>query len=254
LNAFRLEGSGALADSQFGYAISSLGAFDDDDGDDLAIAANKVGQVHYLSGRAHSDTTGVDVLSVSDLGLPGQPAGTPIMSGSAGQLFGSTLARLGDFYDPPSATTGSIDLAVAGSNTDSFLVQPSEGTPAFSSATVTVSGPSSNIGYSIANGVNAVEGLVGDLDGDDRGDLLAGTRTSSPRDIVLWYADTFASGIVSGTVLKSTGYSIPIAAASAGSAEFLVQYVGDFNGDGQPDIIVGDPRVASNQGQAILLY
>jgi hypothetical protein len=253
LNGFRLDGSGALVNSQLGAAIASLGPLDSSTGDDLAVSANRVGQVHYLSGRSHSGSTGFDLLAITDLGLPGQPGGTPIASGSAASFFGTTLARLGDFYDSPSAS-GVLDLAIGSSVTDSFSVQPGEGTPAFSAAAVSVQGGGSNIGYSLASSVNAVQGLVGDLDGDDRGELLAGTRTSSPREVTLWYADVFETSVNAGVVQKTTGINIPITAAATGSAENLVQYVGDVTGDEYPDIVVGDPRVNTNQGQTILLY
>ena len=253
LNGFRLDGSGALADSQLGISFAAPGTFDAVPGADLVIGANKVGQVHYLSGRAHSGTTGFDVLTVSDLGLPGQPGGTAIATGSAAAFFGSSIACTANLYNP-STQTDVPDLAISESLSDQMYVQPGDGSPAFSSARITIQGPGSNIGYSLASSVNGFQGAVGDLDLDGNGDLLVGTRTSSPRDVVLWYSDRFGSSVSSGTVQKSSGISIPIAAAVASSAEFIVQYIGDMNGDGSPDAVVGDPRANSNNGQVILLY
>ena len=249
VSGFSLDGSGALADSRFGVRIAGLGAFDANDGDDLAIAANKVGEVHYLSGREHSATAGFDVLSVSDLGLPGQTGGTAIATG-LGNL--GALAALGDFYD--SGDTGVLDLGIGVPGADSMFVRPGDGDPAFSTS-VQVSRGASNIGVSVAAGFLPIAGLggAGDLDGDDRPEMCVGTRISSPRDIMLYYADTFAASVVSGVVSGTAYISVPLTAAAVGG-ELTVQYVGDFNGDGSMDIAAGDPRLNGNQGQLFLLY
>jgi hypothetical protein len=252
LSGFQLAGSGALADSQLGYAIDGLGAFDDAVGHDVVISANAINEVHYLSGRAHSGTAGFDVLTVGHLGVPGTAAGTPIATGSNG--FGTTLAAIGNFYD---AGNGDIpDIAVGHSATDDLYIEPGDGTPAFTAARVRVYGPGSNVGTSIASAFKpfAESDVYGDLDNDGRPELCLGTRTSSPRDITIFYPDVFAESAASDPVLRSSGVSIALTHAAAGSAENVVQYVGDFNDDGYQDIAVGDPRVSSNRGQLILLY
>jgi hypothetical protein len=258
LNGFRLDS--ATASASFGYSIASLGAFDSTAGDDLVVSAPGSGQVHYLSGRPNTPP-GMDPLTASDLGLRsatnGPPSGTPIATGSSTDFFGYALGTIGNLYDVPGASKNGVpDLAICTSLTDKMYLNPSDpvsGTvPDFSASEITIQGPGSNIGVSVAHGLQPVQGLVGDLDSDGRGDLLVGTRLT--KDVVLWYADRFAASVTSSTVNKSTGISMKLQSEAADTGELITQYVGDFTGDGYPDIVVGDFHANSDHGQAVLFY
>jgi hypothetical protein len=259
LTGFRLDAASGSA-LYLGTSIAGLGSFDSAAGQDLIVTAPGAGQIHYLSGRARSGTMGLHALAMSDLGLrsggSGNPSGAPIVSGSAANFFGYLVAPLGNLYDVPGAAQSGIpDISISNSLTDEMYVQPADPLTTnnpFTAPLITIRGANSNIGIGVATGLYPTLGLLGDLDSDGRGDLLAGTRQS--KDVVLWYADRFASSVASNALTRATGISITFQAVASDTAELMPRYVGDFNGDGFGDIVVGDQKANSNQGQAILLY
>jgi hypothetical protein len=253
LRGFRLDSGGVLLG--LGTAIASLSTFDTTAGTDLAVSSPHAGQVHYLSGRAHSGLVQFDTLDADDLGLRdplGDPDTMPIATGSATDLFGAIMATPGDIYTPSGSTSQAIELAVGESLTAEFFVLPGEGTAAMDPG---FSAPAINVASIVSTSFGASRhpsfGLLGDLDFDGRGELLGGTFT---KEVFFWHADRFLAAVTSNTVARETGSFFLLASSASDSAELNVQYVGDFNGDGHPDVCVGDNRANTNQGQAVLLY
>jgi hypothetical protein len=245
-----------------GTAMVALGEYDGTVGDDLAVSAPYLGEVHFLSGRAHSGTPGFDALDESDLGLrngvDGPTDGLPIATGNAGPAYGYVLGALGSFYDPATGAvdSGRLDLAASGVNTDDLRVIAGERASApdrgFSAAERTVLGANTNVGESIASSYQPALGLLGDLDGDGEPELCAGSRLTDR--VYLFYKDTFAAAASTATVNVSAGLSFTLATNTPESTVLIVQYVGDLNGDGHLDLVVGDPAANGNVGQVVVLY
>jgi hypothetical protein len=176
----------------------------------------------------------------------------PIATGSAGDIFGAIMATPGDLYTPAGSTSATVDLLVGESLTNEFFLLPGDPLaaldPGFGATAITMP---DLVSVSFGTARHPSYGAVGDLDFDGEGELLAGTRT---KEVVLWYADRFASAVSSNTVDRATATIFQLASAAASSTDFYVQFVGDFNGDGHPDLCVGDNHANTDQGQAVLLY
>jgi len=203
----------------------------------------------------------MQTLSSAELGMRvsanGPPDGQPIALGSAGDFFGNALAATGTRLDlSGSPTRDECDLAVGGIGiSDLFLfpAQPATSTgSSFAGSAITVSGTSSGLGLSVAAGLQPAFGLLGDLDGDGLGELLVGTATS--REVMVWYPDSLASAVQGGAVAQASGLTSLPAGGASGAGELVVQYVGDWNGDGYYDFAVGDFRASAEAGSLVLVY
>lgn len=226
-----------------GESATSPGDFLGADGrSDLVVSASGdpfagvVGRVFTVAGRAHSGT-GLVTIPVTELTQLGQ--------GGAGS-FGRSVTAIGD-YD----SNGRVDVAVYDATVRGQIFVYLQGTSGFSSSSVvTVSNdvPGSEndlMGNTIGLGYTRNLGRFGDLDGDSAADLLVGSaeRGSAPGSVDLFYGrSTPPNRVRSMSDLRLE--------PSGAGAERVVAYVGDVNGDGFSDVLVGD--AASNR--AILLY
>ena len=246
LKGYRMDAGADASALTLGFSIDGLGAFDATAGDDLVVSANNVGNVFFLAGRTYAGT-GIQALALAALGAP--------IASKATNLFGSRVAVLGNIKDGGSAT-GVRDIAIGESVSDQLFVQlgdpASSGGAPFTAPLVTINGPGTNIGQSIASSYSPVFGDLGDLDLDGRGELLAGTRLSD--EVLLWYGDVYATISTGATVAHTTASSTTLDAETDTTAELAVSFVQDFNDDGHPDVVVGDMRANTNAGQVILLY
>jgi hypothetical protein len=255
----------------FGWRMSAFGDYDGYPGDDLMLPDNGAGDLYVLSGRSwDGGGAPLNVLSALDLGLRdqlGDPDGLPIVDG--GTYYGDPAVVVGDVYDlPGGSTSGLPDLGATGYQTDGFQLYlgetgPDMGDVPFADADrLNFTAPGSNIGHSIASGVQVATGaLLGDVDGDGLADLCLGSRLN--QRVYFWYHDQLADSVSSGNVAPSTAHRLPIGCAvsdstcvpeDGGTADLVVQYVGDINGDGHLDLAVGDWRAGGGRGRVILIY
>jgi len=230
--ALLLSLSGAMSGDRFGLSVAAAGDVDGDSVPDLLVGAPQgdatvgsatgAGYVKVISG-----STGSELSSLSGTGL--------------GDRFGFSVAGLGDVNGD-----GFSDVAVGAPFADPGGVSDAGRTTVFSGASsgvlVVLDGTSAGdtLGWSLA--------AVGDLDGDTASDVAVGATQI--------FALTSGTGYV--LVASGSSGSILFALAGAGSSYdafgWSVAGPGDVDGDGVPDIFVGDPEpiVPFGPGYAIL--
>ncbi|MDH5673044.1 MAG: hypothetical protein OEZ06_12890 [Myxococcales bacterium] len=253
LDGFVMTSGGAIGALASG--IAALGPFDTTAGADLAIGALGDADLHFLSGRSSDGVAGLDVLATTELGLRAPvtmvPDGMPVASGAGS--YGYEVSAIGQLLDI-GPSSGLMDVAVSGSLTSEFVVQPgdpaSASDPRFSSTPTTVSG--GNVGQSIANGYHPVLTDASDFDGDGLPEICASDPLTP--DIRLWYGDDFLVEAADNAVNKNTAIQILLDATQDDTLDLEVEFVGDVNGDGHPDMLIGDFWSFGTAGQAILLY
>lgn len=251
-----------------GQSAAGLGEFDSTPGGDLVvtslgcdtctpanaqIAGPLTGKAFFVSGRSYTATSGLQALTFSDVGFraAGVPNGTFFASGSGN--FGSVVLALGNVYEPPTvATKGVLDIALWRFSDSGFNVYPGEMSFAPESKILVASATATPEIFSA--GFGGFDSKRGDLDGDGRSELYVaydqGFGFPVPTPAVptppipsasLWYADVFAQNINGdGAIDESTATKVS-ALSGAGATGRVVDFVGDINGDGKPDIAVGSP-------------
>lgn len=222
--------------SFFGNAITSMGDVDGDGRADIVVAdvGQPTGHVYFARGTAYSGS-GVDTVSA-----------TLIDSGPA--IFANRVMNIGD-YDG----NGQVDLAIfekLSNNVGRVRIYPGTGGgyPAASSFVITNDTTSpNNDGYGrfLAQGGHPVFGLLGDLDGDGRGDALVGSeqRGGGRGSVELYF------GQAAGDRNRSQADHSFRPVASTGSTVRTSGYIGDVDGDGFPDFALGDPNGQSGAGE-----
>jgi hypothetical protein len=255
-------------DSGLGSSVAGLGSFDSTAGADLAVSAfgsnGAMGKVYFMSGRTNPQTSGLTPLTTQDLGFragtDGTPSGLPIDQGLSGK-FGISIAAVGNVYDVASANNpGTADLAIYAFG-DGFYIYPGDSN--FNPADRVTVGSSAMtegtfFGFSICTGSK-----YGDLDGDGFADVCAAGLTNPDTGTGTALAELFYSDVL----VKHAGSSLLRIDTSEGSpldppaaSDFnsntpgVVEFVGDLNKDGKPDIAIGGPAANGNQGEFTILY
>ena len=234
----------------FGSSVTTPGDFlGSDSRPDLVISAigsttptTIEGHVYSVAGRAYPGAaTGI-------VNIPGTEV-AEIANGSAA-TFGLTISAIGDFNGDTRQ-----DFAVYNGNSlgnATIFLQTASG---FSSTSIVVianniAGNSGDLmGQSLGLGYHPQFGLLGDFDGDGLGDALLGSvqRGTAAGGVDLFYGANPAVNRQRSTV------DAQLEPSDAGTTRFAA-YVGDVNGDGHPDIMVGDPGYTSGQGRVRLVY
>ncbi|MFO1004062.1 MAG: FG-GAP-like repeat-containing protein [Planctomycetaceae bacterium] len=213
--------------AQFGRSVASLGDINGDGVGDLAVGAfgedSYAGAVYVL--LMNSDGT----VSSSTRIASGVNGGPTLASSSR---FGISLASLGDIDGDE---TGDVAIGIRGAvyvarlNTD---------------GTVKSHTLLSNPTLGISASVNPALATAGDLDGNGVTDLLVGSDSDNSVDSLFLHAD----GTLAGKVRISSGINggPSVAGTSFGTS---VSSLGDLDGDGVVDILVG-ARSDDTGGQA----
>ena len=222
---FVIDGPGGS--QQNGNGVTGLGGDVTGDGrDDVAIGApglgGGTGLAYLVDSRVY---TGSGLMTISD--------GTTIDSGAA-LAFGISVYAAGDIdgdgaadlavYNSASSTTGRVHL---------YTELASGGTEYRISNTVGSRG-NDQFGNTVGLGRHPALGTLGDLDGDTRSETIIGSneRGSGPGSFELFYN--------TGTLADRQRTDADLT-ESATMGERRVQFVGDVNGDGHPDIGIGEP-------------
>jgi hypothetical protein len=262
--------------SQFGHAIAPLGNIDGDPRADFAVSALGAAaadsapaiasKVFRVSGRAHAG--GMVQIASGSITLIDED------SARAGR-FGSALTSYRDFY-AIAPQSGIADLGVFVGALDEFYVYLGDqngGGPRFASGDrINVFGPpgsqfgNSGLGGSLTFNPN-LAGNSGDLDGDDLDDVAIGMLSAPASSGTAGPAYLFYGSVVQNRLKPAATepaspddritYNFASQlnpAARPGATARSAQLIGDINGDGEPDLAIGEPGANSGAGGVTLLW
>lgn len=272
VEAFRMTGdeTGARAMRFLGQTATTLGTFDNTAGADLVFGAPGQpatpgpavnGGVWYLSGRSFV-AGGISDLNLAQLGFrdgSGTPSGTALDTGAN---FGALVVALGNVVDVASANApGKVDLGVFNALDTGFYVYTGD-TNLAPASKVFVNSRRQYFGEFVGNGRTS-----GDLDGDGFAEILMSGETdvasgNAPAVPYLFYSDTFKDRFTRRLAVMDpifTDAASPLnVSAGAGASRRPAEFIGDLNGDGKGDLVVGAPNVGSDpnapNGEFKILY
>jgi len=107
--------------------------------------------------------------------------------------------------------------------------------------------PGDEFGLSFADCMQSGFGAFGDIDGDGRGDVFAGSTDAGtgPGDATLFYGDAT-------TTRRRRSEATPVFDGTVGASK--ASFIGDIDGDGYFDMAIGRPEENSGAGQLIIVY
>lgn len=218
LERFHVDG---LAGENLGYSVRDAGDLDGDGLGDLIVGG--------------PGSTGVPGVARVLSGASGAPLLT-LASGVAADAFGYSVTGVGDVD-----TDGVIDFAVGAYLDDTAATNAGR--------VVVVSGAD---GVTILRSFTGLAGdnfgtalaVLGDVTGDGRAELAVGAaRAGSPRR-----GRAYVYDLASGTRL----YTVAPDASGAQFGQYFVAAAGEIDGDGFPDLYVGDFADGGGRGKAYL--
>ena len=262
--------SGAVAGDLTGSSVSNAGDINGDGTADIVVGADAAdpsgrtdaGVAYVIYGKS-SGLTDIDLLSFS------AADGIKISGAAAGDITSRSVTSAGDINGD-----GIADLVVSARNADPsgrsnagaayVIYGKSSGLAdidllSFSAADgIKISGAAAgdNTGYSVS--------YAGDINGDGVADLLVGAdaadpsgRTNAGAAYVIYGKSSGLTDIDLLSFSAADGIKISGAAAADGTG-LSVSNVGDINGDGIADIVVGayiaDPSGRTDAGAAYVIY
>ncbi|MBK8979772.1 MAG: FG-GAP repeat protein [Planctomycetes bacterium] len=277
--------SGAAGGDQFGTSVARVADLDGDTCDELIVGAPETGSfgagpgsarvysgrtrtlLFALQGEAVGDRFGTAVAGLGDLDgdgfaelLVGAPragtATTPdtgacyVFSGRDGSLLFRLLGEAaGDRFGQAVADAGDVDSDGYG---DLLVGAPGSDVSGAESGCAQVwSGRSRSVlrtvsGFRAGDRLGAAVAGAGDVDGDERPDLLIGIPGASIRA-----AGAGSAILISGA--NGTVLWIGDGGETSGQYGAAVSGAGDLDGDGLADVVIGEPFGAGGKGLAHLV-
>jgi hypothetical protein len=242
-----------------GYGDVVIGAVGHDIVDNGTVTAADTGAAYVVYGHNGSFSA---LSSLSLLGVAGAESGFRMDGVIAGDGSGGSVGSVGDFNGD-----GFDDFVVGVSSSDSqgksgvgraYVVYGKAQNFPITLSLGTIAGPA---GPQIV-GINAGDGLgtsvhgAGDINGDGLGDVIIGatnndTNASNSGEAYVVYGRT--STIIGS--INAANADVRIQGANANDfAGSSVSGIGDFNGDGYGDLLVGVPGVNSGPGASYVVF
>ena len=240
---------GASAGDQAGWRVAGLGDVDGDGYDDVAVSAwaweggtatRNQGAVFLV----HGPLSGTTQLTSGDARLQGA-----VLT----DFFGYDMTTAGDL-DGDGTTdvvVGAFQADGGGTNAGAVMMFAGSvgGTVLTTSAPFTMDGTAGdNLGFSVAAGF--------DLNGDGMPDLAAGARSASPASRSGAGAAYVVLGPISGSITTADADATAQGMTASDQAGWSMAGVGDHDGDGYDDLLVGAVGMddgGANAGMAYLV-
>ena len=233
LSGFAVRSTTAPAEQFIGASFATPGSVDMDSRADLFIGATGSGNlvggmgiVKRLDGRTHPGTGMVRV----------EWDTLPTVSTGVNAFYAANIRAIGDIDNG-----GEQDIGIYVGTMGGFvevLTGETDYTSGFSITNDLTNRAGDSFGVELAQGFSPVRGAEGDLNQDGAADLLIGAweTGTAPGDVRLWYAP------ISGATVRSSADVVFTPEVLTGAvASRTTNFIGDVNGDGYPDLAVGEP-------------